>query len=264
MAVAVSDVIFALPRTHYDSYQDLYRVIALSGYPTCFIDEIDAQSDNTYIVTILNGEIGVGWPDARARIIVMDLEWRTEPNAPIPGVAEFWTGDRWHSTLCNARYVPLGSHPDLKPAVYASAEPHYDAAFLGYVIPRREAVLNRLRQLGVHLPPTSAWGEARHRVLSASRAYLHIHQLDHALGVPPLRMIVAAAYSLPVISETVTDRGIFTEGFMMTADHGYLADLTRMWACGEAEQPRLRDYGQALHQLLCHDLTFRRSIERAL
>lgn len=259
----MSDVIFALPRTHYGSYADLYALIALSGYPTCFIDEIDAQSDNTYLVTILNGEV-TGWPGARARIILLDLEWRTGPQPPIDGVAEVWTGDRWHAQVCNARYVPLGSHPDLKPNVYASAEPHYDAAFLGYVVPRREAVLSRLRRMGVHLPPTSAWEDTRHRVLSASRTYLHIHQLDHAPGVPPLRMVVAAAYSLPVISESVADRGIFTEGYLMTADHGYLADLTRLWACGAAEQARLRDYGHALHQLLCHDLTFRKSIDAAL
>lgn len=50
------EIIFARPRWDYNSYTDFYRLIELSGYPLIFFDEIDPDSSNCYVMTILNGE----------------------------------------------------------------------------------------------------------------------------------------------------------------------------------------------------------------
>ena len=259
-------IIFALPRYDYRSYTDLYTLIDLSDFETTLVDQMDPDSDNTYIIPVLNGEV-TGWEGARAKIVVLDLEWRREPNAPIPGVTEFWTADRWHAQVCQCRYVPLGSHPNLRQAGQAAGE-CYDTAFIGYVvgIQRREQVRQQMIEQGVKVSPHGAWDDERHRVLSNSKSYLHVHQLAHAPGVPPLRMVVAAAYHLPVISEKVADAGIFAD-CLLQADYGTLAHTVAAWtrADGDPERAKvLADTGERLHDLLCHRLTFRKSIEAAL
>ena len=74
----MTNIIFARPRHHYDSYTDLYRLIELSGYPLIYFDEIDPVSDNLYVMTIVNGENMHGWHQPRAKIVLWDLEWRLD------------------------------------------------------------------------------------------------------------------------------------------------------------------------------------------
>lgn len=258
------DVIFARPRWNYDSYQDLYRLIALSGFPLIYFDEIDPASDNTYICTTVNGENEHGWDAPKARIIVWDLEWRLESEYPrIPGVAEMWAADKWYAEHVGVRYVPMGGHPGLKLWDEYRPDVQYHAAYLGYMIPRRQQIWTELKERGLRLTPTAAWGEDRHRMLMQSACYLHVHQLVGAPGMPPLRLVIAAAYSLPFITETVRDFGIFGYTHFMQTAFPQLADFVRMWTL-EGDGNRLRDYGLALHDLLCRDLTFRRSVEQAV
>lgn len=261
----MADIVFARPRHLYDSYQDLYRLIELSGFDMAYFDEIDAASDNTYICTVVNGENQQGWESPRARIILWDLEWRLDGEYPrIPGVAEVWCSDKWYAGHVGARYVPMGSHPELKPFDLDHVpDVEYHAAYLGYMIPRRTQIWTDLKARGLRLSPTGAWGADRHRVLMGSACYLHVHQRDDAPGMPPLRLVVAAAYSLPFISETIRDPGIFGQTYFMQSAYAHLADFVRMWTC-DSDRNRLNDYGRALHDLLCRDLTFRRSVEKAV
>lgn len=264
-------IVFALPRHEYASYADLYQLIYLSEFESVFIDEIDPDSDNTYVITILNGEV-TGWQGAKAKIVVYDLEWRTEPNPPIPGVAEFWTADKWHAELCHCKYVPMGSHSSLRHidernAVYetdhwANGGDVYDAAYIGFIIgvQRRERMRQQLIERGVRLSPHGAWGGDRYHVLSTSRTYLHVHQLDYAPGIPALRMVVAAAYSLPVLTETVADVGIFGD-CILQADYPYYADCVTAWIHANGQ---LAEMGARLHDRLCSERTFRKCIEDAL
>jgi len=254
-------VIFAVPRHEYGSYQDLYRLIDLSGFPKVYIDEINPQSDNCYIVTILNGESQAGWVNPRARIILYDLEWHLD-GVRVPG-CEVWAGDAWYATQIGAKYVPMGSHPGLRLNADSLSSERYDVAYLGYMIPRRERIAHDLRERGVRVSPPHAWGEERHRVLSNSTAYLHVHQWDHVPTIAPLRMVVAAAYGLPVITEECADCGAF-EPYVIREDYPYLVskvqfvtqrpDLNTLW----------EDDANRLHRFLCEDLTFRKSIEAAL
>jgi hypothetical protein len=63
--------------------------------------------------------------------------------------------------------------------------------------------------------------------------------------------------------ETPIKRGIFQYGHMLTSDHAYLAEFTDLWSV-RSKGPFLQSFGSSLHQTLCHDLTFRRSVETAL
>ena len=265
-----NSIIFAIPRHDYASYRDLYRLIELSGFPTCFIDEVDPDSDNAYIVTILNGEVrDGGYLGSRARILLWDLEWHLstdgyfrQPFAAPPGV-EILAADKWYAEQIGARYVPMGSHPGLRETVTDHSK-QYDVAYIGYIngVTRRERIRQQLIQRGVRVSPPTAWGTERDWLLNDSIAYLHVHQWDNVPTIAPLRMVVAAAYSLPVIIETVADAGIF-EQYITDFDYNALA----VGIAGCLNKPHnllLAEEGQALHRLLCRDLTFRKSIEAAL
>lgn len=260
----MSDVIFARTRHTYDSYQDFWRLVELSGYATCYVDEIDPHSDNLYIFTPDNGETRNGWPGATARIIHYQLEWCTHPNdqhPPPPGVSEVWTMDTWHADRIGARYVPIGSHPGLRQSMPAQP-PVYDIALMAYLSLRRQPVVHDLQRVGLRLAP-NAWGDERDRILNRSRAVLHIHQHDNVPGMAALRVALAAAYGLPYISETVSDMGIFGYSHMLLSDYGNMADFARMWL-HHNEARILEDYGRSLYQFLCVERTFRSVIEGAI
>ena len=173
--------------------------------------------------------------------------------------------DKWQAALIGAKYVPIGGHPGLKldadPLLYP--EP-FDVAYLGYMTYRRQRIYNELQGRGVRMPVTSAWGTERHNILSASRAYLHVHQSEEFPAVPGLRLVVAAAYKLPVIMEECADLGVF--GHVYTLPSGDIAKNVRFWLYefNERANDAMNNTGEALHDFLCRDLTFRASVERAL
>lgn len=267
----MSDVIFCATDYYlqggYGSYKDWFRLVELSGYPVIPLSELDPQSDNTYIVTPLNGEWQQGWQHPRARIIHYELEWRTDWRAEVnepPGVAEVWAGDKWYAQQIGARYVPLGSHPNLneyptnpKVSTYA----RYDVAYMGYRGPHRRAhILNELDNTGVKIAPDN-WGQMRSGNLLDSRCMVAVHQFDNMPTFAPLRMCIAAAHKIAVISEQVADAGIFAG----MVDHYPYSDLARMTALTVRDPfNRLQEQGEALYHMLCEGYTFRKSIERSL
>jgi hypothetical protein len=254
-------VIFAQPRHVYESYADLRSLIALSDFPLVYYDEIDPQSDNTYILTVLNGEVPeAGYPDAHARIILWDLEYHLD-GVHVPGV-ELWAADKWYAEQIGAKYVPMGSHSELMLDRGADGEPHYDAAYLGYMIPRRQQMQVNLQQAGVKTSPPHAWGDARHNILYRSWTYVQCHQHENVPTIAPLRLVVAAAYKLPYITETVHDAGVF-KSYITQYSYQDLAGGVRQDVSNAARVRLLRE-GDRLHQFLCHDFTFKRSVESAL
>jgi hypothetical protein len=259
-------VIFAIPRHEYASYRDLYTLIDLSGFQKCYIDEIDPQSENAYIITILNGEVpAAGYPDARAQIALWDNEWHLDGVPPLVGVT-YWAADKWYAERIGAKYVPMGSHVGLKPEISNGIFTNCELAFIGYFdgVPRRQVIRQQLIERGVRVSPPGGWGDVRDAILKASRAYLHVHQLADAPTIAPLRMVVAAAYKLPVISEEVADAAMFS-GFvapLIEFRYEYLAEQTQLTIQRKASL--LQYQGETLHQFLCHDFTFAKSVEAAL
>lgn len=261
-----NDVIFCATDYYlnggYASYGDLYRLIELAGYPIIPLSELDPQSDNVYIVTPLNDEWLAGWQQPKARIIHLEMEWRVDWRADVdtpPGIAETWACDRAYAERIGARYVPLGGHGGLK--VWTNTIPKtLDVSLLSYQTGRRQVITNELKSMGLRVaPPENVWGRDRSIALCASEVMLHVHQTEQTAGVAPLRWCLAAAHHLPLISETVPDRGIFGYTHMMTSDYAHLAKFTKQML---EDKRLLADYAAALHGLLCVDYTFRKSIEK--
>lgn len=264
----MSDVIFARPRHNYDSYQDLYRLIELSGYSLIFSDEIDPHSDNRYILTMLNGDTQNGWEGATAHVTLWDLEWRLDGFTLPAGVRDVWTSDCWYSQQLQrhglpCRYVPLGSHQDLNYYPSETTPHEYDAALMAYMgPPRRQQVAYELRQRGIRLA-SNGWCDERDLALRKSRSVLNIHQHDNIPAVSAQRFALAAAYRLPVITETLTDAGIFDHTTIMQSDYGNMVDFAEMWLCRN-DGHMLQEWGFALHYLLCEKHTFRKCVEAAV
>lgn len=262
---------FAKPRHSYDSYSDLWRLVDLAGFETCLIDEIDEASDNTYIFSTpstfwFDGTEHRGWDSPRARLIFWCLEWYTDVDySQIPGV-QIWSPDSWWADRIGARYVPLGSHPDLvyeplpasKPADY-----DYDVALLAYLNYRRSHVYGTLFEAEIKIAP-GGWGKERHDQLISTRLMVHVHQQDDVPTVAPQRFALAAAYKLPLISESCTDWGIFRKVHVPHSVFEHLPRFTINWLRDGHSDSRLDDWAFSLHRLLCEEYTFRKVIEGAL
>lgn len=270
----MSQVYFVKTRTMlqpntYTAYQDYFKLAELSGYQTCYINEIDPDSPNTYIVTPLNGEWNHGWEGTvKAQIILHDLEWRIGESSyqwaenllviP-PGVSRVWASDKWYAERIGAEYVPLGSHPGLAGETPPDGQ-GWDVAPLSYRTGRRNAAFGEMERIDLSIAP-NAWGEERDALLKEAKSVVHVHQHDRVPTIAPLRFAIAAAWHKPLISEDVHDRGIFDE-CVLYADYGAIADYTALMVRRYGDL--LRDKADALHDLLCVKNSFRSYVEGAL
>jgi len=188
------------------------------------------------------------------------LEWNIDGEHNVPAcVDEVWNSDKAHAEKNDFKYVPMGSDKGLN--VYSGNKPNlvFDVAQLSYQTNRRQAITEQIKGHGLFLAPNSGlWGWPRTMALLQSRVMLHVHQEEATAGVAPLRWCLAAAHHLPLITETVPDRGIFGYTYMLQADYGFLAAFTANML---KDQRLLNDYAGALHQLLCVDYTFKKSVE---
>lgn len=230
-------------------------MVELSGYPICYLDEIDPESDNTYIFTTC--DIAREWQNPKARIILWFLEWDKNYHQR-PGVAETWVSNREYAKLIGAKYVPLGSHPGLGERRTGD---EYDLAHLSYYlgIHRREMVYNQLMERGIKIAP-NGWDEERQRILMNSKAMLNVHQRWEYPAIAPLRVALAAAYHLPVISEAGWDSAPYSETILET-DYDHLVGFAEAMVKAALN---LQDFGDGLHQLLCEDLRFDKVVEANL
>ena len=262
----MTNVSFVRTRTYYQPYDDLFRLAELSGYPVIYLDEMDVtDASQTYIFSPNNGETASGWPGAKAHIIFMQMEWHTnlEPVTLPPGVAECWNGDKWHSQIIGARFVPLGSDFGLNLDPRNNPPKKYDVAFMAYTdIYRRKRVYDQLIEKGFSIAP-NGWGIDRHNALLESRCIVHVHQWENIPTIAPLRWCIAAAYRLPIISEAVNSREPFGYSDFMVSDYEHLVEFVTMHLKDPAPQ-LLTSFGYALQNKLCRELTFRKSIEAAL
>lgn len=260
----MSQVIFCKTRYQdigYVSYSDLWNMVKWAGYPVIYVDELDPQSDNTYIITPLNDEWLKGWQSPKARIIHYELEWRWDWRASVnepPGVAEVWCADAWLAKSIGARYVPMGGDAQLNEVGNQfPVTKVFDVSLLSYQTHRRQVITQKLIDAGLLLAPISnLWGNHRSAVLLQSKCMLHVHQNDNTPGIAPLRWCLAAAHKLPLISETIADSGIFTWACMMQSEYQYLAGFTS----AVLKSNVLGEYAIALHELLCRDYTFAKGI----
>lgn len=263
-------VIFVRTRHNYVSMQDYYRLAELAGYPIVYDDEM--QLDNPahcYILSWFSTQSPFP-DDVKARLICWNLEWADVPI--LPGV-EYWSPDKAYAEQHDWRYVPVGSDARLFDGVrYASGgvDIHipgmdfkiYDVTLQMYRdVLRRASLIKRIRDGGITIAP-DGWNEQRHHALLHSRVQVHIHQHDNQHVVSPLRFAVAAAYRLPIITERLHSAGAF-DGLVIQSSYDGLPECLNEYL-SPARRIALHEYGAALHEKLCHELTFQKVVESSV
>jgi hypothetical protein len=271
----VKDPIFAKTRYRYDSYTDFWKLVELSGYRTCYVDEIDLAQDEVYIVSPVNGEFRphvqhrrkiltgpqlakiIWWnlerPDSAAALrLPLDGKVRADNDEILAYADHVWVSDRWMAELDpRSTYVLLGSHEGLYDGSAVVGMP-YDVAHLGYVNPRRQAILQGLASLKVS---PNGWSLERDAILRGSRMMLNIHQTPAPI-LEPLRVALAAAYKLPYVTEFTKDAyPLVPDETCLMAPYASLVSLVY-----HAMEFDIRKIGTALHKRLVIDDNFRTGV----
>jgi len=275
-----SDICFVQTRYQYDSYTDFRRLVEVSGFSSCFVDEVRLDESKTYIVTPSNGEwrphiqneqnrVPLG--SRRACLVWWNLERGWNPGEVGPsadGLGDMllwcdkvWISDRsWATALANIhgldriRNVPLGSNTLLGSP---GRTKKYDLIHLSYVTHRRSLVYNQM--LVRRTIAENCWGDLRHERLQQSRALFGIHQ-DEKPIIEPLRFALAASYGLPILTESVSDTWPYQDGVsIIVFNYNEAAQaIEDIFSRGE---PYLMSIGEAGRKLMTEDNTFRSFIE---
>lgn len=249
--------IFIFPEKDYPSYADIKRLVSLAGFEARTMKGFDAFSRRPLIVVSpeppgdLNG--------LRARVICWQLEYAGDYTGNYKGfTGEVWASDKAWAEAHGAKYVLMGSHTDLA-LPKQEVLPECDVTMLAYMTPRREAVKNKLGNLRWSINYPGHETQARADLLWATRLMLHVHQHDNAQFVAPQRLALAAAYHMPVVSETTPGLGDLVD-YVEQADYdGIPALVTKV-----LKRKTLAASGEKLHQFLCVERTFRACVLEAL
>lgn len=270
-------IVFAKTRHEYDSYRDLRSLVELSGFETCFVDEMDLTAEAVYIATPINGEFRPHIDHRRsilsgaqkAVIVWWNLERPdTEGSPPITDVVSdvlqyadaVWVSDRHYQCMdTRMHHVVLGSHPGLMMRSEISPK-QFEYTHQSYVWGRREKIYIPLRSAGMREGPNS-WFEQRDEILRSSKLMLNVHQTPSLIG-EPIRFALTAAYKMPMISETLVEPYPLNPGtdFLNMRFH----ELVGAVVAASLNPVTLRGLGENLHNRLCVEWTFRRGVEEGV
>lgn len=271
------NIIFVRTRHEYGSYRDYWKLVELAGFDTCFVDEMNLQSDSFYIVSPINGEFRPHIDHCRKNVFgpknAIVAWWNlerpdagTEPlRVVIDDVMKYadvaWTADRHYASLDHRQQpVVLGSDARLC-ANFERREIAYDFTHQSYVWGRRDDVFTPLRASKLREGP-NAWFEERDAILKSSRILVNVHQTPAPIG-EPIRFAMAAAYKMPMISERLAAPFPLVPG----ADYIELShhEITKaVFAAHSIPSEKLQSLGESLFQRLCVEWTFRRGVEEGV
>jgi len=275
-------IVFAQTRYSYDSYTDYWKLVGLSGFPTCYVDEVNFSREAVYIVSPLNGE----WKphrDAhrddnyRARVVWWCLE---RPGGSYGMAAyrqgckealddwyfdEVWLSDKYlvfHMHDDRVRFVILGSHPGLGTTEKGPRE--YDFAHMSYQNGRRNHICAQFTKRNIRMAP-NGWGDERKKALCESGFMLNVHQDDFP-ALEPLRFSLAAAFGLPILTEACSDAYPYTRG----GDDHCIIEVEYDELIGRAARLLNDDYnwwqamGRRTHRMMCGEYTFGKMVRQAV
>ena len=253
-------IFFARTRYEYGSYIYFWRLVELSGIPVCYVDQIDLESDDIYIVTPVNGEFRPhmeyrtsllkGAP-RRCRTIWWNLErpgdesttdqtltvpaWRASLDSFALLFDSFWACDR-HISLFDSRMIHVLVGGDARMMEGAPVRPYtYDFCHFSYVNGRRDQIYAGLVHRGLKMAPPD-WAASRQLAWNSSKVLVNVHQ-NAVLGGEQIRFAMAAAYSVPLISEALADPYPLVQGVdFLGADYGNLVERAYQAITGPQEQ----------------------------
>lgn len=257
LAKQTGDPVFVFSEKPYPSYSDIRRLVELSGYKAVTTKQIDAFSRAPLIVVT---------PDAipdlnglRARVICWQLEYAGDYTHNYDNFnGEVWASDKAWADEHGARYVLMGSHPDLAPYPVVPVPTDYDVTMLGYMTPRRQNIKDKLSGLRWPVDYPGHDAISRDDILRKTNIMLHVHQHEGAPYVAPQRIALAAAYSMITMSEACPGAGDL-EKYVAQLDYKDIPGAVRITLdSGDA------GYSTELHDYLCIERPFKSCVEEAL
>lgn len=267
----MKDPIFCRTKHVYESYTDFWTLVEVSGFISCDIDDIDWFSDDVYIVTPLNGEwMNIEKPaGATSRLVWWNMERPDANDVPLAAALDkvpaavdaFWSSCKYVCSLDpRFQYVVFGSDERLNPWHYHKSEKNitYDFTHQSYAWGRRAALYERLKRSGYREGPSS-FGSMRTAILHRSRVMLNLQQYP-APVFPSLRAALAAAFKLPLLSESIWDPYPLEVGNSVVM--GPIDTLPMHLQLMTDEVCEKLAY--KLHQKLCVEWTFRRGVEEGI
>lgn len=283
------EVVFVRTRWFYESYQDFWRLVELSEFPTCYVDEMDLYDpDKIYIVTPMNGEWRPYvdengsrhvWENLGAHQKAEKILWNLERPGGSGSISKYvvdnrelieqgyvdriLTSDKWLSMKYPDvfDYMTLGSHEDLgTPGSFEEKE--YDLVHLScYSNPRsilfQDPDKPKKEIEGMTIAP-NGWGEIKDNSLKRSKFMLNIHQ-DGFPIVEPLRFALAAAYGLTIISEDVRSAYPY-QSFLMQRRRNQLFEFAKHMT--EMYNESMYDNGLVFRNVMTGNYSFRNCVER--
>lgn len=161
--------------------------------------------------------------------IVYNLEQPTHPNIEkVRAVAKGLTV--WDYSLTNVRewrrlgydvrHVPIGYTPNLTRIPKANVE-DIDVLFMGWMTPRRVAIIEQLRAAGLHVvAPAPCYGAARDQLVSRAKIILNVHHDGRELFE-----VVRVSYMLANSKCVVSERSADDEDYHDLSDGLYRTDV---------------------------------------
>lgn len=264
----MNNVIFARTRHHYKTYDDVYDLAALSGFPVRYLDELDwRDSTQTVIAPVKHPEWDSIPGNKRSRLIWWTFE-RGLDDAPLMDMSnpfvpsyvdEVWASDRAYATHIGAQYVFLGGHRAFGSVDVKHKE--YDIVTLMYFSGRRQFLQGELKTFALADCDGGLWGEERHKRLMQTRLMLCAHQ-DNKPWCEPIRFMLAGCYALPIVSEWCADSGYWQDGGHYAA--GPLDQLTGLARLLLSNTPLMARLAASAWRLVCVERPFRQEVEAAL
>lgn len=273
---------FVKTRYVYDSYSDMISLIELSGFSTCYVDEIDIEQPICYITFCINGEYRPhldNWLSKKPKncILIIWLLERPCSTDKTNKLDEFVEGN---IKLLNNKYADyifisdkalanehkdprvqfliLGSHKNLNPGLkwHDCQNKKWDFIHLSYITHRRSLIYDRLIENKLK-DRKNCWRPERDDAIRFSKIFINIHQ-DFDPYCEPLRIALAASYAIPYVSEHVIDNYPLINN-MHYIDVEY-SQAKQKFIDIIKDYIKYEQIGKNLYNLLCEQHTFENSV----
>lgn len=271
----MGSIIFANTRHKYDSYTDYHRLVGLSGFETCFIDEINYDSDNLYIVSPINGEVAAIRKERHCAVYGWNLERPSgsgsltqykRDNDKLLDDGTFdaiLVSDKELALVTGLSYMPLGSHALLGvPGLFDNKSIDFIplacySNHRGWMFKEPGVLHTQIDHMTI---AANAWGDQRHAALLQAKYMLNIHQ-DNFTFIEPLRFALAASYGLTVVSEQITHQP-FPYGDLIVHTKG-MVDIRELMAemVDEYYTGDWYDLGLQFREVMTGEYNFRKLVE---
>lgn len=194
------------PQGGSQSYTDVWRLVALAGFRSIELDELDLNNpDITAIFFPANGFTKTAFLNRKRKCHLIHWNLEREIGDSVNYVDEVWVSDRHYAFLADhhkVHFVPLGGHEGLGGELEDVKE--FDFISLSYDHGVRGQYMNLTRSAGFKIAPNSFDLEQRAWLLKRSHFGLSLHQTPVPIIEPP-RYVLFACWNIPIVAETVVD-----------------------------------------------------------